>query len=203
MLPRNIRRAFRLPGRSSRVEAEMDDEIAFHVAMRVEDLMARGLSRAEAEAEAARRFGLSSESRTQLLEAARGREDRLTMIERLDAVRQDLRYGLRQLRRAPAVTATVVLTFALGIGANATMFGVIDRLLLRPPEQVADPDRVFIVATRQHFRGEEYTNTSFSYPVFADFRDQVPSFAGVAMQVGPTTWRWDGAIGLSGSRPRW
>lgn len=51
----------------------------------------------------------------------------------LGDLRQDLRYGARQLRGAPGPSALIVATLALGIGANATMAGAVDRLLLRPP----------------------------------------------------------------------
>src|SRR3954469_9521625 len=95
MLPPRIRRALRIPvGRRRTVEIEMDDEIRFHLAMRADTLVASGLSREAAEAEALRRFGALEEVRPQLLAAARRREESLTMFQRFDAVRDDVRYAL-------------------------------------------------------------------------------------------------------------
>ena len=65
----------------------------------------------------------------------------------LATVREDLRYALRQMRRAPAFAAAVALTLALGIGANSAMFGLVDRLLLRAPSGVARPNDI----TRLYF----------------------------------------------------
>src|SRR5690606_14593163 len=74
-------------------------------------------------------------------------------------------------------TATVVFTLALGIGANATMFGILDRLLLRAPAHVADPDQVVQVHTR--WLGRSGVQSSQPYAVAADLAAAVPEFASV------------------------
>ena len=71
----------------------------------------------------------------------------------LDSAAQDLRYAARSLRRSSGFTAAVVLTIALGLGANAALFSVIDRLLLRPPAYLRDPARVRRVAVYSLLRG--------------------------------------------------
>src|SRR6185503_5340843 len=101
MSERIRRTVHRLLGRPADGEAETDEELHFHLEERVRHLMARGRSRADAEAEALARFGPYAESRSLLIRAAREREGRLTMPERLDAVLHDLAYSLRQLRRTP------------------------------------------------------------------------------------------------------
>ena len=115
------------------------------------------------------------------------------MTERWDALRHDLGYALRQLRNAPGFTAAVAASFALGIGANATMFGIVDRLLLRAPAHIAAPERVVSIGEWRHFHfgGEAYRNTSFSYPAYRDYRDHVSAFA----QVGAATWPADASLG--------
>src|SRR5260370_31338784 len=60
----------------------------------------------------------------------------------MDALWQDLKYALRSLSREPQFALFVIATLALGIGANAAMFGIVDRLLIRGPEHVRDPGRV-------------------------------------------------------------
>lgn len=165
-----------------RLERETDEEIRAHIAARVDDLVARGFTKHDAEAEALRRFGPFESGRADMLAAAKHRDKVLTMIDRFDALRHDITYALRQLRRAPSLAATVIVTFALGVGANATMFGLIDRLLLRPPAHIADPQRVVRVQTRvRQAAYPEYTNTSVSYPRYVAVRDGVPSFSSVAM----------------------
>jgi len=179
MLPPRIRRALRIPvGRRRTVEIETDDEIRFHLAMRADTLVANGLSREAAEAEALRRFGALEEVRPQLLAAARRREESLTMFQRFDAMRDDVRYALRQLRRAPAFSAALALTFALGIGANATMFEILDRLLFRPPAYMPDADRVGRVYLRRpHGDGTERIDNNISYLRYTELRDHTRAFA--------------------------
>ncbi len=182
-----MRRRFHLGvRRRDLVEKELDEEIRAHLAMRAERLVARGLTRHDAEAEALRRFGPLDAARAELLDAARSRDGRLTMLERLDGVRQDLRATFHQIRRAPLFAAAIVATFALGIGANATMFGIVDRLLLRAPAHVVAPEQLVRIETRFKMRGEDATNTGFSYPQYTDLRDHVPAFANVAMHTYPT-----------------
>ena len=182
MLPPRIRRALRIPvGRRRTVEIETDDEIRFHLAMRADTLVANGLSREAAEAEALRRFGALEEVRPQLLAAARRREESLTMFQRFDAMRDDVRYALRQLRRAPAFSAALALTFALGIGANATMFEILDRLLFRPPAYMPDADRVGRVYLRRpHGDGTERIDNNISYLRYTEMRDHTRAFAQTA-----------------------
>jgi predicted permease len=168
-----------------RIERETDDEIRAHLANRVDDLVARGMPRRQAEEEALRRFGPLDTSRAELVAAARHRDRVLTMYDRLDALSHDFRYALRQIRRAPLLAATVIATFALGVGANATMFGLLDRLLLRAPAHVRAPEQVVRVQSAFHRRGESVTSAGFSYPAYAAVRDHVAGFSSVAMQTFP------------------
>ena len=181
MLPPRIRRALRLPIGRRRVELETDEEIRFHIAARADALVAAGLTRSAAEAEALRRFGALDEVRPQLLAAAKHREETLTMVERLTALRDDLRYALRQLRRAPAFSAALAITFALGIGANATMFEILDRLLFRPPAFMREADRVGRVYLRQpRPDGTERIDNNISYLRYIEMREHTRAFAQTA-----------------------
>jgi predicted permease len=203
MSPRDtdpVRRLFRLDlgrGRRSSIEAETDAELRFHFEERVAALMAAGRTRAQAEAEALARFGPFEESRARLVEAARYREETLNMLDRLSSLWQDLAYVARQLRRSPGFTIAVLLTFALGIGANATMFGVIDRMLLRPPAFVKEPDNVVtLVAGRDQAFGQRTAN----YPVYRALRDNAAAFERVAATAGVSVplGRGEGAQNVSG-----
>src|SRR5688500_698150 len=114
-----IRRLFRLaPIAPDQREEEIEDEIRLHIELRTEQLIARGVPRGEARAEALRRFGPLEEARDRLRYSARQREQHMQIREMLDAVRHDLRFAIRGLARQPAFTVAVILTLALGSGAN-------------------------------------------------------------------------------------
>jgi putative ABC transport system permease protein len=199
MLRPRVRRLFRLAvRRPARAVADMDDEIRFHLDMRVAQLVARGWPHDAAVAEAQRLFGPLPEMRRSLHAAARRREEILTMADKLDALRYDVGYALRQIRRSIGLSAAVIATFALGIGANATMFGIIDRLMLRPPAHIREPDTLQRVELRRKWRNEEYTITGFSYPVYLHFRDRVPAFSSVAMHTYSNSW----SLGLGANARR-
>src|SRR5690349_10343734 len=113
----SIRRTFRLAPRGrTEIEREVDDELEAHIAMRIEQYIARGMSPAEARAEALRRLGDLPTARQAIIESVRRREGRMRIRSWLDAVRQDTLHALRQLGRAPGFAALAIITFALGIG---------------------------------------------------------------------------------------
>src|SRR5438105_2140663 len=88
----------------------------------------------------------------------------------LDAMMQNVRYALRGLRAHPGFSAAVVLTLGLGIGANAAMFGIIDRLMFRAPAYLHDPGRVNRVYEHLSIRGTEIVDNGFlMYPEYVDF----------------------------------
>jgi predicted permease len=97
----------------------------------------------------------------------------------MNLIRQDIGYALRQLRRSPGFTAAVVLTLALGIGANSVMLGVVDTLLLSPPPGVTDADQLRRVYVAESHAGIAAAST-LSVPDYEALRDGTPSFEGVA-----------------------
>ncbi|HEU0078584.1 MAG TPA: ABC transporter permease, partial [Longimicrobiaceae bacterium] len=95
----------------------------------------------------------------------------------MDTLLQDLRFALRTLAKSPGFTLAAALTLALGIGANTTLFSVVNAVLLRPPPHVAQPERLVSVYT------SDYSGPAFgssSYPDYLDFRAQTAVFEGVA-----------------------
>ena len=129
-LPRGIRRAFRLALRRPPVEAEVDEEIAFHLEMRAAELTARGMSPDAARAEARRRFGNLKHWSQAMSTVDRQRTARTARAEWLADLGQDFRHGVRAALRAPVFSIVAIGTLALGIGANAAVFGVVKSVLL-------------------------------------------------------------------------
>src|SRR5687767_11665499 len=94
---------------------------------------------------------------------------------------RELRYAARTFRREPTFVAGVILTFGLAIGANAAMFGLVQRLMLAPPPGVSDAERVVRVGMTYSVEdGGVFTMTSTSYPVFQALSALGSVFAGVA-----------------------
>jgi predicted permease len=182
-----VRRAFRLAlRRPDLTDDEIDEELSFHVESRIEQLMARGLTREDATRGAHERFGTSWPNAVSRLHAAgHRREERLDMRERVDAWWHDVRYAARTLRRQRAFALVVVATFALGIGANATMFGVIDRLLLQPPAGVGEPASVVEVGYQDKTIRNGAFLSNLHYPLAAALRSDSTVFSDVAAATDP------------------
>jgi len=139
--------------RRAQRDVDLDDEIRAHFAMAVRDRMARGASRADAEAAARREFGNVGHVKDVTRDMWGD-----VWLERL---RQDLRFAARSLRRSPTFTIVAALTLALGIGVNTAMFAVVNGVLLRPLP-FADSDRLFAAS---------YTSPSIFGPAAVMFDD--------------------------------
>ena len=99
---------------------------------------------------------------------------------RLESLLHDLKYAIRGLRTKPGFTIAVVSTLALGIGANAAMFGIVDRLLFRPPPLMKDPTTAHRVYLFQTFRGKERASGGGQYARYADLVRWTHSFSSLA-----------------------
>jgi predicted permease len=139
-----VRRLFRLGVRTpERIRAEANEELYSLIDARIEHLVARGMSGDEARAETERRLGGTMDDvRVALEQSALQRERRMQLSERFEWIRQDVGVALRGLRNAPGFTLTVVLTLALGVGANAAVFSVLEQVYLREPVGVAKPEEL-------------------------------------------------------------
>ena len=103
----------------------------------------------------------------------------------LERIWQDLRYTARGLRRNSGFTAAVVVTLALGIGANATMYGIVDRMLFRPPPMLRDPSTAHRLYYYSTSRGRERAFESVQYRRYIDLSTATHSFSQFAAYSSP------------------
>jgi predicted permease len=96
----------------------------------------------------------------------------------LDRLAQDIRYGVRTLAKNPAFSLVAIATLALGIGANTTMFSLLDQVVLRLLP-VSDPERLVIVRETGNHYGNSYGPNTISWPMFEDLRDNNQVFSGM------------------------
>ena len=176
-----MRRLFNFPWRSRRrIAADVENELAFHMDSRVQELVATGVSLDDARARAFSEFGDVDDARRYMLAIDREIESAQRRREYLSDILGDIRYAGRRMRAAPGFTTAIVLTLALGIGANATMFGVVDRLLFRPPPLLKNPETAHRIYVAETNRGKEYINPVGRYVRLEDYRRWTTSFSALA-----------------------
>jgi putative ABC transport system permease protein len=169
---KNLFRRARAVWRAEAIGREIDEEMRFHVEMRAEENMRRGMSPEEARLDAERRFGHHTLMRERGYDVRGGRW--------LETFWQDLRFGARVLVRKPGFAATAVLTLALGIGANTAIFSLVNAVMLKPlPYE--DADRLVMLSERH----EKIPTRWVSYANFLDWRERNQAFEAMS-----TVRRW-------------
>lgn len=153
----------------ARMDAEMDDELRFHMEMETEKNLRKGMAPAEARRQAMIAFGGVERFREQTREERGARP--------LEDLVADLRFAFRTLRKAPGVVLVTVLSLGLGIGASATVFSLGKGLVLGAPGPLGDPERIVAVYPSED-DGGLYGETSF--PDYADIQAGSQTLASLA-----------------------
>ena len=163
------------------VRADVDDEIRFHFEARIDELVAHGLGPDEARHQASAEFGDVDEIRRGLVEIGDRVARRQERGAWLEALRQDVVYSARALRRTPVVSLTIVATLALGLGVNAAMFSLLDAVFMRPPAGVVHPGEVRRLWAEHTFRDGKQFWPGYDYASYdamlATLGDQADLFA--------------------------
>jgi putative ABC transport system permease protein len=154
--------------RRSRTEKRLDAELRFHLEQQVIDYVASGMTLEDARRRARLEFGGLDQVKEECRDVGAAR-----FVETLI---QDVRYGLRQLRRNPGFTAVAVITLALGIGANTVVFSVVNAVLLKPLAY-HNPDRIVTLSSTWE-NSKDYSPVSA--PDFRDWHEQSTSFSAMA-----------------------
>src|SRR5580704_10802397 len=168
----------------ARLDRELDEEIAAHLAMQEEEFRQRGMSAAEARAAARREFGGVAQT-AEFYRERRG-------LPWIETVARDVRDALRGMKRNPGFTLAAVLSLALGIGANTAIFSMYHALLLRMLP-VAHPEELVTL-----YRTGGWGRGFCSYPLYLEVQQRSDLFSGV---VGRTSVDKAAFRGGNGDRP--
>ena len=163
-LPLRLRSLFH----RTKADQELDDELGDHLELKTQQYISQGMASEEARRSAVLEMG-GLEKRKEECRDAR-------QITWLQDLVQDVHYGLRVLRKSPAVTVVIVVAIALGVGANTAIFSVVNGFLLRPLP-VPWPEQIAVLAIQQ--KDAPVGSSGFSYPEFVDFREQASRAADI------------------------
>jgi len=172
---------------------DVDDEIQFHLDARIADLIARGLTPADARRRATDEFGDARAVRDETLDIDRRMLRRGQRLERWADIGRDARVGFRSLRRSPGFAATAVLCAALGIGVTSAIVSATYAILVRPLPY-RDADRLVAIYGENTERG--YHGSNISWPDYVSWRTSARTFQSIGM------WTWTTAtLSDDGSEP--
>jgi predicted permease len=167
--------------RRAETERELEQELASHIEMRVDELERLGLTRVQAERRARIEFGSREKFKEECREAIAGNF--------IDTLMQDVRFSLRMLRKSPGFTLVAILTMALGIGATTAIFSVVDATLLHP---LPYPQPEQLVSIQADFPGVGARDVGMSEPEWQDLQR-----SGIFEYVSPTQFDENNLTGLS------
>src|SRR5947208_15059975 len=163
-IPLRLRSFFRW----ARADQQLDDELRDHLERKTEEYVAKGIAPEEARRRARLELGGVEQTKEKCRDARR--------VRVIETALQDIRFGMRMLRKNLGFTSVAVLVMALGIGANAAMFSVVNAVLLRPLS-FNDPGRIVTLASLWKKSGGHGT---VSAPDFRDWHGRRPAFDAIA-----------------------
>ena len=157
--------------RKEKTERQLDSELRFHVEQLAADYVRAGMEPGAARRMAQLEFGGMEALKEQCRESRR--------VHLVDTLLQDIRFGVRMMRRSPGFTAVAVLTLMLGIGANTAIFSVVNGVLLNPLPYPHAEQLITLHESKPNFK-----NGSISYPNFRDWQKGNRAFSAIAVSRG-------------------
>ena len=172
--------------RKDKLDESLDEELRAHIDFAIDANLKRGMTRQEARTAALREFGGMTQTREKY-RVQRG-------LPFFEVLTHDIRYALRQLRKSPGFTATAVVTLALGIGANTSIFTLVQGILLRSLP-VADPSRLYRIGDlsdccyNDGFENDNGDFDLFPYDLYLHLKESAPEFEQLAaVQAGGSSF---------------